>query len=149
MLRPDLAQLTSGLLRPTIPQVSAGGLTWTIALFGGVGGTLTVLCYGYWIREAGRTGPDDLRICRIDLVVGYIMIALFGMGMIIIANGIELQGKGAGLIVSLADRIQEAVGNTGRWIFLIGARTAVFSSLLGVWQAVLDLFADYCSMLRP
>ena len=148
MLRPDLSQLMSGLLRPTIPQFSAGGLTWTIALFGGVGGTLTVLCYGYWIREAGRTGPDDLRICRIDLVVGYIMIALFGMGMIIIANGIELQGKGAGLIVSLADRIQETAGNTGRWIFLIGAWTAVFSSLLGVWQAVPYLFADYCSMLR-
>jgi hypothetical protein len=50
---------------------------------GGVGGTVTVLCYGYWIREENRQGAEDLRVCRIDLAVGYLMTALFGMAMVI------------------------------------------------------------------
>ena len=36
-----------------------------------VRGTLTVLCYGYWIREEGRTGESSLKTCRIDLAAGY------------------------------------------------------------------------------
>ena len=67
LIGPDWGKVFSGLLLPTIPHFRAEGLVWTVALIGGVGGTLTVLCYGYWIREAGRKGPEDLRTCRIDL----------------------------------------------------------------------------------
>ena len=55
------------------PRLPAGrdGLSWTLALIGGVGGTLTVLCYGYWIRAAGRVGVEALPATRIDLALGY------------------------------------------------------------------------------
>ena len=46
------------------------------------------------------------------------------------------------MIVSLADSLESSLGQTGRWLFLIGAFGAVFSSLLGVWQAAPYLFAD-------
>ena len=146
LVRPEWPQVFRGLLVPTIPQFHGAGLGWTVALMGGVGGTLTVLCYGYWIREEGRENESDLRVCRIDLGVGYGMTALFGMAMVIIGSQVEVEGKGAGLIVALADRLEGSVGVVGRWAFLLGAWGAVFSSLLGVWQAVPYIFADFVSL---
>jgi Mn2+/Fe2+ NRAMP family transporter len=147
LLCEDWGAVARGLLMPRIPDAGGEGLGWTVALMGGVGGTLTILCYGYWIREKGRSGPDDLAVCRIDLATGYLVTALFGIGMVVIGATIEVQGRGAGLIVSLADALAEPLGNTGRWAFLLGALGAVFSSLLGVWQAVPYIFADYWRMV--
>ena len=110
---------------------------------GGVGGTLTVLCYGYWIREKNRSGAKDLRICRLDIAISYFMVALFGIAMVILSDGLQLSGKGATLVVDLADRIGEKTHAWVKVLFLGGAWAAVFSSLLGVWQAVPYLFADF------
>ncbi len=148
LLRPDAGSVLAGLAWPRIPELGGEGLVWTVALMGGVGGTLTVLCYGYWIREEGRRGGEDLRLCRIDLGLGYAMTALFGIAMLIIGSTIEVEGGGAGLLVSLADRLRERLGAAGRWIFLLGAWGAVFSSLFGVWQSVPYLFADFWGLVR-
>lgn len=148
LLRPEAGQVLAGLVWPRIPELGGEGLSWTVALMGGVGGTLTVLCYGYWIREQGRRGGEDLRLCRIDLGVGYAMTALFGIAMVVIGSTIEVEGGGAGLLVALADRLQDRLGAAGRWIFLLGAWGAVFSSLLGVWQSVPYLFADFWRLVR-
>jgi len=146
ILWPGTSEVLSGLLVPSIPE-QQGGLSWTVALMGGIGGTVTVLCYGYWIREVDRTGKDDLRDCRIDLAVAYAVTALFGIAMVIIGSTIEIEGRGAGLLVTLSDRLVENLGTAGRWIFLAGALGAVYSSLLGVWQAVPYLFADLWGIL--
>ena len=140
---------------PRVPQ-DREALGWTIALVGGVGGTLTIICYGYWMREAGRDKPGDLRTCRIDLGVGYFMTALFGLGMIVLAAGVAqgaaLTGGGASVIVQVAERVGDAthpaLSKVWRWAFLVGAFGAVFSSVLGVWQAVPYVFADWWAM-RP
>ncbi|MFH1726655.1 MAG: Nramp family divalent metal transporter [Elusimicrobiota bacterium] len=139
---PGTGEVVRGLLVPAIPDAGGAGVTWTVALIGGVGGTLTVLCYGYWIREKGRQGEGDLTLCRMDLGLGYAMTILFGLAMVIIGSTVEVEGRGAGLLVTLADRLEGPLGPVGRWVFLIGALGAVFSSLLGVWQAVPYLFAD-------
>jgi Mn2+/Fe2+ NRAMP family transporter len=146
---PGMAEVVSGLVVPRIPDLAGEGLGWTVALIGGVGGTFTVLCYGYWIREEGRTDPADLGTCRIDLGVGYLMTALFGVAMVIIGSTIELEGSGASLLVALSGRLSEPLGRVGSLLFLIGAAGAVFSSLLGVWQAVPYLFADVWQLVRP
>jgi len=145
---PGTEQVLHGLFVPSIPNPEGNGLSWTVALMGGIGGTVTVLCYGYWIREAGRTGKDDLRTCRIDLAVAYAVTALFGIAMVIIGSTIEIDGRGATLLVTLSEQLVESLGPAGRWIFLVGAAGAVFSSLLGVWQAVPYLFADLWGLLR-
>lgn len=131
------------------PRLPAGrdGLSWTLALIGGVGGTLTVLCYGYWIRAAGRVGVEALPATRIDLALGYAMTALFAMAMVVIGSRVPVSGSGATLIVDLGLALQEALGPGARLAFLIGAWGAMFSSLLGVWQAVPYLFADICRVL--
>lgn len=150
---PEAGNILGGLL-PRVPVYldEAGhnqGPAWTLALMGGVGGTLTILSYGYWIREKGRTGPGALSLCRVDLIAAYSVTALFGMAMVIIAAGTGLDRQpSARMIVVLADRLAESLGPSGRIVFLAGAWAAVFSSLLGVWQAVPYLFADFWRMAR-
>ncbi len=150
-LRPPVGEMLAGLVWPTIPDV-AGGVTWAIALIGGVGGTVTILCYGYWIREEGRHNVEELNTCRIDLATGYGMTALFGIAMVIIGSSLgKLSGGGATLVVDIARELQTALGPFGplcKWAFLLGAWGAVFSSLLGVWQSVPYLFADFWSQTR-
>jgi Mn2+/Fe2+ NRAMP family transporter len=148
LLWPGTGQVLKGLVVPVIPDAGGQGLSWTVALMGGIGGTLTVLCYGYWIREEGRTGADFLKTCRIDLAAGYVITALFGVAMVIIGSTIEIEGRGATLLVRLSDQLVEPLGQAGKWLFLVGAAGAVFSSLLGVWQAVPYLFADTLGLLR-
>jgi Mn2+/Fe2+ NRAMP family transporter len=99
------------------------------------------------MRETGRTGPEHLKTSRLDLLVAYGMTAIFGVSMVIIGSRLQLDGKGANLLVELANQLQEPLGTAGRWIFLLGAFGAVFSSLMGVWQAVPYLFADVVRLL--
>lgn len=141
----DVVAIVRGMTIPVVPA-KPEATAWTLALMGGVGGTLTVLCYGYWIRESGRISVSDLASCRWDIAVSYTMMALFGMAMVVMADGMTLSGKGATLVVDLADRLGERMGVGGRWLFLLGAWSAVFSSLVGVWQAVPYLFADFWNL---
>ena len=147
-LWPGTGEVLRGLMLPNIAELSGESLTWTVALIGGVGGTLTVLCYGYWMREEGRKGVEDLWICRVDLGVGYAMTAVFGIAMVIVGSHVRIEGAGATLLVELAEALEGPIGPVGKWMFLIGAWGTVFSSLLGVWQAVPYLFADCWRLTR-
>jgi Mn2+/Fe2+ NRAMP family transporter len=142
VLWPGTAEVLGGLLVPRIPRVDSESVTWTVALIGGIGGTLTVLSYGYWMREDGRTDPADLRTCRIDLAASYFVMAVFGIAMVIVGSSIRVEGEGTTLLITLADRLGEELGPIGRWLFLAGTLGTVFSSLLGVWQATPYLFAE-------
>jgi Mn2+/Fe2+ NRAMP family transporter len=147
LLEPDWSEVIKGLFWPRLPQFGVE-LAWTIALIGGVGGTVTILSYGYWIKEEKRNEPKDLAICRLDLAIGYIMTALFGIAMVIIGHRIQVEGSGAALIIRLAEMLVNEIGLVGQWFFLIGAWGAIFSSLLGVWQSVPYLFADVWHLIR-
>lgn len=146
--RPDWSGVARGLLVPRIPvERGPDAAQWTLVVMGGVGGTLTMLCYGYWIREQGRTGPAFLRTCRIDLAVSYTVTACFGVAMVIVGAHLDLaEGRGTGLVLKVADRLGGAIGQPMRWVFLIGAWATIFDSLLGVWQAVPYLFCDFWSL---
>ena len=150
MFEHDWAAVAKGLVVPRIPvEAGAAGVQWTLALMGGVGGTLTVLCYGYWIRESGRAGPEDLRVCRIDLGVAYLFTGLFGVAMVLLASGMDLEkGGGEGMMIQIADKLGVILGPPFRYVFLAGAWAAVITSLLGVWQAVPYLFADFWALAR-
>jgi Mn2+/Fe2+ NRAMP family transporter len=145
MIQPPWDQVARGLFVPRIPREAGGqGVQWMLALMGGVGGTLTMLCYGYWIREQGRSGPEFLKTTRIDLGVAYLVTGLFGVAMVIIGTGLHLAEKGGEqIMIKLADRLGEVLGGPMRWVFLAGAWAAVFTSMLGVWQAVPYLFSDF------
>ncbi len=145
---PDPLALLDGFV-PRVPENSRA-LSWTIALMGGVGGTLTIIGYSYWMREADRTDATALTTCRLDLALGYAMTGLFGIGMVVLASGLAPGGalpRGASnIIVAVADRVGERTHVALRWAFLAGAFGAVFSSVLGVWQVVPFIFADWWAM---
>jgi len=141
----DWRAVMAGLTVPTLPP---GALPWMLGVLGGVGGTVTLLSYGYWIREKGRSGEEGLRICRIDLGVCYLLTALFGVAMIIIGSRIRLEGAGISLAGQLADQLALVLGPWGRRAFLLGFWGAVFSSLLGVWQSAPYLMADFNALQR-
>jgi len=101
-----------------------------------------VLAYGYWLREEGRTHPDDLRTCRIDLAASYFVVALFGIFMVIVGQSVKVEGEGTTMLIVLSERLGQELGPIGKWLFLIGTMGTVFSSLLGVWQATPYLFAE-------
>ncbi len=147
-LDPEIVEVLRGLFVPAKETITGDGLASAIALLGGVGGTVTVLCYGYWIREEERHGSGDLKTCRLDLAVGYSVTAIFGLAMVIIGSRVEASGKGATLLADLGRALGAELGTTMKWMFLIGAWGAIFSSLLGVWQAVPYLFADVCDLIR-
>jgi Mn2+/Fe2+ NRAMP family transporter len=148
LLWPGTSEVLAGMFVPRIPSSDPAAVVWTAALIGGLGGTLTVLCYGYWLREQGRAGVENLRACRIDLGASYAMTALFGIAMIIIGSTIRIEGEGTQLLVTLSDRLGAELGPFGKWLFLVGTFGTVFSSLLGVWQAAPYLFADCWRLLR-
>jgi len=151
-LLPPMKEVALGLFIPSIPQMDGEGLDWTIALLGGIGGSLTVVCYGYWIREENRYGAEALKTCRSDLAAGYIMTAIFGICMVIIGHSLgAIEGGGATLVIKIADFLKEEFGGMGgvvKWAFLAGAWGAIFSSLLGVWQSIPYLFADFCLLAQ-
>ena len=141
-LWPGAGEVLRGLLVPTLPRSDPEAVTWTVSLIGGIGGTLTVLAYGYWLREEGRTSPEDLRACRIDLAASYFVVALFGIFMIIVGQSVTVEGEGTTMLIVLSDRLGQELGPVGKWLFLVGTFGTVFSSMLGVWQATPYLFAE-------
>ncbi len=143
LIAPNWPAVLRGLFIPSLP---AGGTAWLLAVLGGVGGTVTLLCYSYWIREKGRAGKTGVRESRFDLSIAYALTAFFGAAMIIIGSRIEVGGRGDTVAIVLADELGRALGPFGRWLFLFGFWGAVFSSLLGVWQGVPYMFADFLGL---
>ena len=144
LIEPEWGAVARGFV-PSIPE---GQAAWVLAVLGGVGGTVTLLSYGYWIREQNRRGREDVRACRIDLFVSQAATALFGLAVILIGSRVTLEGRGAAIALQMADQLASALGPAGKWAFLLGFWGAVFSSLLGVWQSLPYMFADFLELRR-
>ncbi len=145
LISPDWAGVIRGLTIPIFPRQGAG---WLLAVMGGVGGTVTLLCYSYWIKEKGRAGKQGVKDCRFDLAVAYALTAFFGVAMVIIGSRVKVGGSGDTVALVLADQLAGALGPSGKYLFLLGFWGAVFTSLLGVWQGVPYMFADFLRLHR-
>jgi Mn2+/Fe2+ NRAMP family transporter len=145
LISPDWNGLIKSLVLPGIPPRGTG---WLVALMGGVGGTVTLLCYSYWIREKGRSGKEGVKDCRFDLTVAYALTAFFGAAMVIIGSRVKVTGSGDTVALILADQLAMVLGPAGKYVFLLGFWGAVFTSLLGVWQGVPYMFADFLRLRR-
>jgi len=144
-LRPDIVAVVQGMTFPSVPSGSVGTI---LSVLGGVGGSLSVLCYGYWIREAGRSGPEWLPGIRIDLGAAYILTAFFGVAVMILGAQIKPEAAAGGnIVLGMADRMEAALGPFGRWSIYLGFWAAVITSVLGVWQGIPYLFADFMALL--
>jgi Mn2+/Fe2+ NRAMP family transporter len=146
---PNVPALLTGLV-PTIPE---GGLVVALSIAGGVGGTITLAAYGYWLREKGWVAPGWMKVMRIDNSVAYVMSGVFVLSMLVV--GAELLysadialADGEGGLVQLADVLGERYGAFMTWFFLLGFFATSFSSILGVWNGVSLMFADFLGEVR-
>ena len=141
LVAPDLPGILQGLLVPRVPD---GSVLFIFGVIGGIGGSVTLLCYGYWIRERGWTKPEDVQRSRKDLAMAYILTGLFGIAIMVIAAGVKPEVlTGPDMALSVANYLETVVGPVGKWCFLVGFWSAVFSSMLGVWQGVPYIYADF------
>ena len=140
-LQPDWGSVIGAIAVPRLPE---GSVFFVLGVIGGVGGSVTLLSYGYWIRERGWSGSGKLRQVRTDLLVAYGLTGLFGIAIMVISAGLSPDIlSGSKMVLAVAEQMGATVGDVGKWCFLIGFWGAVFSSMLGVWQGVPYLFADF------
>jgi Mn2+/Fe2+ NRAMP family transporter len=141
------------MLRGMVPVIPRGGLLYTLALAGGVGGTITLAAYGYWLREKGWYTPKWMRVMRIDNAMAYVMTGIFVVAMLIVgaevvrAAGVSLSAGDEGLL-DLTRVLQERYGTVIGNAFLVGFWAASFSSVIGVWNGVSLMFADFWGNVR-
>ncbi len=146
LVEPDWSAVAKDLVVPAVP---VGSGPFLLGVIGGVGGSVTLMSYSYWIRERGWNGPGFHRQARLDLGAAYLLTGLFGIAIIIVAAGVEVeQMRGNEMALAIARHIGVVVGPVGQGIFLAGFWGAVFTSMLGVWQGVPYLFADFVHTLR-
>jgi len=145
----DWPIVVKGLLLPSIPAASG---TYVLSIIGGIGGSITMLSYNYWMREEQIRGPGHLGYVRGDIAIAYLFTALFGMSVMIIANQAFFR---AGLAITdaqavpkMAEVLGTRLGEFGVYAYLIGFWAAVCASLLGVWQSVPYLYADFYGVAK-
>jgi Mn2+/Fe2+ NRAMP family transporter len=145
----DAAGVSRGLMVPSIP-IGAGA--YVLSLIGGIGGSVAMLSYNYWLREENMVGPRFLRYVRWDLAIAYIFTALLAISIMAIANqafhvpGVAITNAVA--VTGMADTLGRIVGPAGFYVYSVGFWSAVFASLLGIWQSIPYMFADVYAIYR-
>jgi Mn2+/Fe2+ NRAMP family transporter len=143
---PNLGELLTGLA----PRIPDGGLVNTLALAGGVGGTITLAAYGYWLREKGWATTSYMRVMRLDNSIAYVVTGIFVLATLIVgaellySTSIAIEEGDQGLL-DLSVVLQDRYGQWAGKVFLVGFWAAAMSSLVGVWNGVSLMFADFMS----
>jgi len=145
----DPAAVLRGLFVPGIPP---GGGSSFLSVLGGIGGSIAMLAYNYWLREEQMVGPKWLGYVRADITIAYVFTAVFGMSIMIVANqafhvaGVQITNAQA--VTKMSETLGAIIGPLGFYTYSIGFWAAVFASLLGIWQSIPYLFADYYGLMR-
>ena len=111
-----------------------------------------MLSYNYWMREEKMSGPRALGYVRGDVAIGYVFTALFGISIMLIADraffrpGVTITDAQA--VSKMAEMLGTMLGAFGVYAYSVGFWAAVFASLLGVWQSIPYLYADFYGIVR-
>ncbi|MFD1424337.1 Nramp family divalent metal transporter [Laceyella tengchongensis] len=148
LIFPDWTKIFSGL----IPNAPDGSFIFVLGLIGGVGGSITMASYGYWIKEKRWSSPAWLSVMRLDSGLAYALTAIFTLSLLIVGaeflygSGIVIQDEKG--LITLAKMLGDKFGTPVRWLFLLGFWSASFTSVLGVWNGVSYLFADWMRQIK-
>ena len=141
---PNLGEIVRGL----VPPIPEGAMINVLSVAGGVGGTITLAAYGYWLREKGWDTPRYMKVMQIDNGVAYLVTGIFVVATLIVgaellySANIAIGGGDQGM-VDFATVLGERYGTWMSKLFLIGFWSAAMSSLVGVWNGVSLMFADF------
>lgn len=145
---PSFGEFSYGL----VPRVPQGSFFLMLGLVGGVGGTITMASYGYWLKEKGWSGKQWISAMRTDAKIAYLLTGLFTFAGLIIGAQF-LAGSGVSIrddegLIKLAHMLGAEFGTPMKWMFLVAFWSAAYSSLIGVWNGVPYLFADFIKTVR-
>lgn len=147
LVSPNLPDLANGL----VPRLPPGSTIYVLGLIGGVGGTITLAAYGYWMMAKGWANTGWLSVMRLDNAVGYTMTAIFVIAMLVVGaeilRGQNLTENDRGLL-TLGNELGTRYGAWARTLFLVGFFAVTWTSLIGVWNGVSLLFADWTRIIR-
>ena len=146
---PNLSDILVGM----VPMVPDGGILYVLSLAGGVGGTITLAAYGYWLREKGWDTPRFMRVMRIDNTVAYVVTGLFVVATLIVGAELLYSAQiavatGDAGMLDLSNVLEDRYGAAAGTVFLVGFWAAAMSSLVGVWNGVSLMFADFVAHVR-
>jgi Mn2+/Fe2+ NRAMP family transporter len=148
LLLPGLGDLAWGV----VPKFPDGSFLRILGLIGGVGGSITLASYGYWLHAKGWKGKSWIPVMKVDASVAYIITGIFGVSIMIIAShflfGTGMKISGDRGMLQLSDPYGAAFGSVARWLLLLGFWGAAFTSLLGSWNGISYLFADFVRIMR-
>ncbi|RKR04465.1 Mn2+/Fe2+ NRAMP family transporter [Kushneria sinocarnis] len=134
---------------PTLPD---GSLLYALGLIGGVGGSITMASYGYWLVAKGWKSDSHIRIMRLDCLSAYVITGIFCLAMLVmgaaILYGTDMTVSGQQGVVTFAGALGNQLHPVVRLLFLIGFWAASFTSVLGVWNGVSWLWADFIRLMR-
>lgn len=94
-----------------------------------------------------------MKVMRIDNSVAYVISGIFVISMLIVGAELLYSAQiaitdGDEGLVELSGVLQERYGSVMRYVFLLGFWASSFSSVLGVWNGVSIMFADFWGNLR-
>jgi Mn2+/Fe2+ NRAMP family transporter len=142
---PSLPDTLAGLV-PTIPD---GAGVYTLGLIGGVGGTITIAAYGYWVQAKGWNDSSWMRVMRLDNSTAYVVTGIFVISMLIVGaellSTINFGDAGEEALLEVAPILDDQYGEPMRWLFLVGFFATSFTSVIGTWNGVGLMFADFAA----
>jgi len=140
---PSLPDTLAGLV-PTIPD---GAGVYTLGLIGGVGGTITIAAYGYWVQAKGWSDASWMRVMRLDNTTAYVVTGIFVISMLIVGaellSTISFSDADDEALLRVAPILDQQFGEPMRWLFLVGFFATSFTSVIGTWNGVGLMFADF------
>ncbi|MEU8353110.1 Nramp family divalent metal transporter, partial [Streptomyces sp. NPDC048845] len=146
--RPSLDTLAAGF---TPSFGGSAGVFFVLGIIGGVGGSISLLSYSRWAAQHGWSGTGRMRSMRLDLIIGYLMTCVFMVAMMVVGAtftaGIDgIQGVDG--LRAITEPFEARYGTAAMWLLLIGMFSAVFSSLIGGYNALANVFTDILHVTR-
>ncbi|GAA0445474.1 Nramp family divalent metal transporter [Lentibacillus halophilus] len=149
MLIPNLADLPAEAL---IPAISSDSVYRVLSIVGGIGGTMALAAYGYWIQAKGWNDKSYIPFMRMDATVAYSVTGLFSISLMVISTvflyGSNVSFEGANGIRDFLQLYGDSFGTAPQIILTIGFWSATVSSLLGSWNGIPYLFADFVRVMK-
>lgn len=163
----DFAYTSADVIEGLTFAIPAGTLGFAVAMFGITGvGADEMTTYTYWCLEKGYaryTGPNDgteerarrargwISVMRTDVLVSWIVSTVCTMSFYVIGAAIlhpqGLVPEGNDMITTLSSMYSSVMGETGHWIFLIGAFAVLFSTFIASSASVPRLWTNTVSIL--
>ncbi|ASN04142.1 Nramp family divalent metal transporter [Virgibacillus necropolis] len=149
MLLPNLSTIP---LEAFVPSVPDGSVSRIFAIIGGLGGTMALAAYGYWVRAKGWRDKSMVPTMRLDASIAYIVTGIFCISMMLISSqflyGSGLSFAGVEGMQEFLNLYGEKFGSSAQLVLNIGFWAATFTSLLGSWNGIPYLFADFVRVLK-